>query len=53
MSDWKYGLDEVGPEAEENGRLGPPIEPDRPSIENVIPFVAGMVLAVYIFLQVL
>lgn len=54
MSDWKYDLDEVGPEAEEEERrVGPPIEPDSPRLENVIPFVAGMALAIYIFLQVL
>jgi hypothetical protein len=55
MSDWKFDLDEVGPEAEEEEAEPeewlPPIEPGRPTLENVIPFLAGVGLALYIFLQ--
>ncbi len=57
MSDWKFDVDDVGPEGEEEeaengGQFGPPVEPERPAIEHVIPFLAGVGLAVYIFLQV-
>lgn len=52
MSDWKFDLDEVGPEAEEDeSPLGGPVEPGSPTIENVLPFLAGVGLALYIFLQ--
>ena len=55
MGDWKFDLDEVGPEAEaeEEEREGPPIEPGSPTLENVIPFLLGIALAAFIFLQVL
>lgn len=58
MTDWKFDVEDVGPEAEEEeeddtpDQLGPPVEPERPAIEHVIPFLAGVALAVYIFLQV-
>jgi hypothetical protein len=52
MSDWKFEVDEVGPEAEEDDdEEEPPIEPGRPALEHVLPFLAGVVLAVYIFMQ--
>jgi len=54
MTDWKFDLDEVGPEAEsDDDDLGPPIEPGRPSLEHVLPFLGGVALALYIFLQVI
>lgn len=56
MGDWKFELDEVGPEAEaeeEEEPMGPPIEPGSPTLENVIPFLLGIALAAFIFLQVL
>lgn len=57
MTDWKFDVEDVGPEAEEDDddstdQIGPPVEPERPAIEHVIPFLAGVALAVYIFLQV-
>ncbi|MFW5965319.1 MAG: DUF7312 domain-containing protein [Halodesulfurarchaeum sp.] len=42
MSDWKYEIDEVGPEAEADSE----IEPGSPRIENVIPFLLGAGLAI-------
>lgn len=65
MTDWKFDLDDVGPDADsttgEDGEKEdpdeelwlPPIEPQRPDLENVIPFLAGIGLALFIFLQVL
>lgn len=52
MSDWEFDLDEVGPEAEEE-EIGPPIEPGSPTLENVIPFLLGIGLAVFIFVQLI
>jgi len=52
MSDWKFDLDEVGPEAEDE-TWAPPIEPGSPRMENVIPFLLGIALAVFIFVQVI
>lgn len=53
MSDWKFEVDEVGPDAEPEEDLGPPIEPEQPTLENIIPFLAGVGLALFIFLQVI
>ena len=53
MSDWKFEIDEVGPEAEEPEDRGPPIEPGEPTVENIIPFLLGVGLALFIFLQVI
>lgn len=57
MTDWKFDVEDVGPDAEDEeeetaDQYGPPVEPERPAIEHVIPFLAGVGLAVYIFLQV-
>ena len=56
MTDWKFEVEDVGPDAEDDDesadQYGPPVEPERPAIEHVIPFLAGVALAVYIFLQV-
>ena len=43
MSDWKFDLDEVGPEAEPTV---PSIEPGSPKLENVVPFLLGAALAI-------
>ncbi|MFW6384280.1 MAG: DUF7312 domain-containing protein [Halodesulfurarchaeum sp.] len=43
MSDWKFDLDEVGPEAEPET---PSIEPGSPAAENVIPFLLGAAMAI-------
>jgi len=36
---WRYGLDEVGPDAEPEGDS---IEPGSPSAENVVFFLLGV-----------
>lgn len=50
MSDWKFELDEVGPEAEPEPD---PIEPGSPKLEHVIPFLLGAGLAVAMLLVAL
>ncbi|MDZ7849274.1 MAG: hypothetical protein U5K70_00150 [Halodesulfurarchaeum sp.] len=47
MSDWKFDVDEVGPEAEP---AVPEIEPGTPRLENVLPFLFGAGLAVALLL---
>ena len=47
MTDWKFDLDEVGPEAEPDI---PEIEPGRPRLENVLPFLFGVGLAIALLL---
>lgn len=57
MSDWKFDLDEVGPEAEEAEEatepISPPVEPESPRLEHVLPFIAGIGVALFVFAQVL
>lgn len=53
MSDWKFDLDEVGPEAAQAEDPSLPVEPGTPRLENVIPFLAGIALALFVFSQVL
>ncbi len=43
MTDWKFELDEVGPEAEPEV---PEIEPGSPRLVNVLPFLFGAGLAI-------
>jgi hypothetical protein len=43
MSDWKFDLDEVGPEADPQV---PTIEPGSPKLENVLPFLLGAAMAI-------
>ncbi|MFB6085397.1 MAG: hypothetical protein ABEJ84_01110 [Halodesulfurarchaeum sp.] len=47
MSDWKFDLDEVGPEADPEE---PKIEPGTPRLENVLPFLFGVGLAIALLL---
>lgn len=47
MSDWKFDLDEVGPDAEP---AVPEIEPGTPHLENVLPFLFGVGLAIALLL---
>lgn len=47
MTDWKYEIDEVGPEAEESE---PTIEPGSPELEHVIFFLVGAGLAIALLL---
>ncbi|MFW5938227.1 MAG: DUF7312 domain-containing protein [Halanaeroarchaeum sp.] len=53
MSDWKYDLDEVGPEAEAAERDVPPVEKGEPSPENVAFVFLGVLLALYVFATLL
>lgn len=48
MSDWKFDVDEVGPDGVLEADESPPIEPGSPSAENVAFFVLGVVAAVYV-----
>jgi hypothetical protein len=48
---WRFALDEVGPEAEEETR--PPIEPGSPSLENVVFVVLGVLLTLALLLSVI
>ncbi len=43
MSEWKYDVEEVGPEEPEEPD---PIEPGSPDLEHVIPFLLGAGLAI-------
>ncbi|MEF8771300.1 DUF7312 domain-containing protein [Halodesulfurarchaeum sp.] len=47
MSDWKYGVEDVGPEAEEPE---PEIKAGSPKLEHVIPFLLGAGLAIALLL---
>lgn len=49
MSDWKYDLDDVGPEAEPEEPDVPPIEKGNPSLENVVFVLLGALAALYVF----
>lgn len=53
MSDWKYELDEVGPDADSSDPRLPPVEPGSPRLENALPFLIGVAVAVFVFVQVL
>jgi hypothetical protein len=48
---WRYGLDEVGPEAEAETRL--PIEPGTPSLENAVFVALGALLALALLVSVI
>ena len=49
--EWRFGLDDVGPEAEsDDDRL--PIEPGSPSLENVVFVVLGVLLTLVLLLSV-
>lgn len=47
MTDWKYEIDEVGPEAEDPE---PEIVPGSPKLEHVLPFLLGAGLAITLLL---
>ncbi|MFB6153136.1 MAG: hypothetical protein ABEJ27_02680 [Halodesulfurarchaeum sp.] len=49
MSDWKFDLDEVGPEAEATEEA--PIEPESPELENLLPFLLGVGFTMFLILQ--
>jgi hypothetical protein len=53
MSDWKYDLDEVGPEAEPDEPELAPVEKGDPSLENVIFVLLGALAALYVFATLL
>ena len=45
-SEWRFGLDDVGPEAEPD-----PLEPGSPTLENVVFVVLGAVGTVLAIIQ--
>lgn len=45
MPDWKFDVDEVGPEAE----VDRSIEPESPSMENVAFVLLGVLTTVFLF----
>ena len=50
MDDWKFDLDEVGPEGKEvEDTILPPVEPKSPQLENIIPFLLGIGAALLVF----
>ena len=54
MSDWKFDPDDVGsPDEEEPESVSPPVEPGSPKLENVIPFLLGIGVALVVFAQVI
>ena len=53
MSDWKYDLDDVGPEAEPEEPELPPVEKGDPALENVVFFLLGALAALYVFATLL
>lgn len=53
MSDWKYDLDDVGPEAEPDEPELPPVEKGAPSLENVVFVLLGALAALYVFATLL
>ncbi|MFB6069754.1 MAG: hypothetical protein ABEJ76_01915 [Halanaeroarchaeum sp.] len=53
MSDWKYDLEDVGPDGVVERSGEPPIEPGSPSLENVAFVVLGAAVALYVFAKLL
>jgi len=54
MSDWKFDLDDVGPDGVvEEAEPAPPIEPGSPRLENVAFLLLGVLLALYVFAELL
>jgi hypothetical protein len=49
---WRFALDEVGPEAEEEDTR-PPIEPESLSLENALFVVLGVLLALAVLFSVI
>jgi hypothetical protein len=49
---WRFALDEVGPEAEEQ-EVRPPIEPGSPSLENALFVLLGVLLTVALLFSVI
>lgn len=49
MTDWKYDLDDVGPDGVVDEAELPPVEKGSPSLENVVFVVLGVVVALYVF----
>lgn len=47
MSDWKYDVDDVGPDAADDRS----IEPGTPSVENAAFVLLGMLVTVLVFAQ--
>ncbi|AKH97134.1 DUF7312 domain-containing protein [Halanaeroarchaeum sulfurireducens] len=53
MSDWKYDLDEVGPEGEDEQEQLPPVEKGTPQFENVVFVLVGVGGAMYVLATLL
>ena len=49
---WRFALDEVGPEAEEQDTR-PPIEPGSPSLENAVFVLLGALLTLALLVAVI
>ncbi|MGM0397399.1 MAG: DUF7312 domain-containing protein [Halobacteriota archaeon] len=53
MSDWKYDLDDVGPDGVVDEYELPPVEKGSPSLENAIFVLLGVLAALYVFATLL
>lgn len=49
MSDWKYELEDVGPQAEPLADEVEAVEKGSPKLENVVFVLLGVVVALYVF----
>jgi len=53
MSDWKFELDDVGPEADPEESELPPVEEGDPTLENTAFVLLGVLVALYVFATLL
>lgn len=53
MSDWKFDVDDVGPDGLIEEDPTPPIEPGHPRTENVVFVLLGALFALYVFVELL
>ncbi|SIQ77201.1 hypothetical protein SAMN05421858_0357 [Haladaptatus litoreus] len=59
MSDWKFDVEDVGEDDDENGDedasqmypMDEPLEPGTPSAENILFVVLGALTMVFVFLR--
>lgn len=52
MSDWKYDLDEVGEDADDEHERET-LEPGSPSLENAVFVLLGVFVTLFVFFQLI
>ncbi|MFB6134590.1 MAG: hypothetical protein ABEJ55_06345 [Halanaeroarchaeum sp.] len=53
MSDWKFDLDEVGPDAVVEEAEPEPVEPGRPTLTGALFVLLGIATALYVLAALL